>query len=135
MHELIAPIEAYAAEHGIVQQSEPESAATRELSPAPAAAHSGGGDGENPTVFRLPIFEAAMTVAAGATEYMSDKMERHRQRRSRLGLFAVGAATVGVLVYTWRRQHHPYAGGASRTRSRSQPFRRCAGRNNPHSRP
>jgi hypothetical protein len=105
--ELVAPIEAYAVEHGITEETEAEpqtaSDQTTESQPEPAFA-APGGDGEQAFTFRIPRLEAAFSVATAAAEYLTDGGERHRERHSRLGLFAVGAATVGVLVYNWRRQ-------------------------------
>jgi hypothetical protein len=111
MQELIAPIEAYAAERGIssdtsgLRAEQPPLPATA-LQPEQSTKDWGGSDTAPQPTFagRSPMLDAAFAAVTSAAEYMSDRAERHRERHTRLGLFAVGAATVGVLVYTWRRQ-------------------------------
>lgn len=103
MRELIAPIEAYAAERGI---TEPAREAAQPDLAAPDHTPSGGdGDRLPEQSLRLPVLETATAVAAATAEAVMDRTaERATKRRHRLGMFAVGAATVGVLVYNWRRQ-------------------------------
>jgi hypothetical protein len=111
MRELVAPIEAYAAERGIPVTLDQASEPMPEASPAPAAEQDWGGSANagsdrlpSFTGSQAPLLETAVAAAAVAAEVMSDRFERRTPLRRRLGLFAVGAATVGVLIYTWHRQ-------------------------------
>lgn len=115
MQELIAPIIAYGEERGIPQEDiadigqiavgekEVESV-NHEQSP-----DHGGGDGFKGEVIEAPskyAADIAASVAESTAAEILDAKERAEKRTNtvrKIGVFALGAATVGGFMYTWRR--------------------------------
>ncbi|HET9412067.1 MAG TPA: hypothetical protein VFO38_04425 [Candidatus Saccharimonadales bacterium] len=99
MRELIAPIEQYQAQH---PQPKEQLSAAAELSPE-TQEPTIGFEANEPLVQN---YETAVTAAVSIAKEAVETKERFRQGVTlvrKVGLFALGAATVGGFAYTWHR--------------------------------
>lgn len=115
MQELIAPIVAYGEERGIPQEEAVEMGqiaighSEHEVAVDKTPSEIGGGDGMSGETLEAPAQQAAdiaATVAESTAAEILDAKERAERRTNtvrKVGVFALGAATVGGFMYTWRR--------------------------------
>jgi hypothetical protein len=108
MQELIAPIEEYQASHPVLSlETDTFETPKPEKDTVATAIEFGGGPDpqmlEQPKSIFARTVELAAAVAGVTSREALEVKERHTGRVRKVGLFALGASTVGGFAYTWRR--------------------------------